>query len=760
MSIPVSATDPVSNPGSAVPPEFTGDMDWSEQGEWHWVVYPYSGANATTAVTIQPSYFVATRVRTLAADDPCSDCMPLNEYSQGPPLIKSGFQHPALRDAYANLDNGARYKLSDSGVDGEPELWAAGSWYLNYNPVTGTFFSWTWIPEVGQEMTTETVESSADSVDMVFAFDLSRWMNFTVDLPEGTRVFPMAPGTYQITQDFGCVAHNHGYPSSPACPPDRPSFHYGTDFGAPEGTKIYAAASGTVTFADIDPSNASGNSMIVIMHDGMNGGYRTEYLHWRKTFVRAGDYVVAGQVIAEVGSIGYSTGPHLHFSVIDVRTGVAIDPMIWLQSSVAPPTLVATLDSGIVANVLRWEPLIRASAERFGIPVALIAAIMTVESSGNPNVISPAGAQGLMQVMPANLARYGIPPELWLDPATNIDAGARHLAESLSSGVALEEAVARYFGFGCDVFGTCTGQYVALVWSWYAYYVALFAGDPLPLVVQTPVIESTPLGPPPTAPQQAASSTSEPAATENEAPEDPPAEESPPDTAAEEAPEPDQSSTIAEGTDEQSGETSGDSTPEPDQSESKPEETQNGPDTGQSSEPAKQDEPTQDQPAGSEDETGDQGEQSDQPPDADQGDAPLDPDESTDEPVAGDEEQSGSSETSDSGEQFVPKITGTEIKGIEDEGTEQSESDSDDAEATDEADQAPADETTGDSKLPSCEIHDAEAGDAGADEKEMGELDAPAEEEPEDQSEEDGDGDEDEDEQEESELPVCAPAES
>jgi murein DD-endopeptidase MepM/ murein hydrolase activator NlpD len=754
MTIPVAATDPVIDPGSAVPPEFSDEMDWSEQGNWQWVVYSYSGANATTPVTIQPSQFVATRVRTLAADDPCSDCMPLNEYSQGPPLIKSGLQHPALRDAYENLDNGARYKLSDSGSDGEPELWAAGSWYLNYNPITGTFFSWTWIPDTGQAMVTETVESAEDSVDMAFAFDLSRWMNFTVDLPEGTRVFPMAPGTYEITQDFGCVAHNHGYPSSPACPPDRPSFHYGTDFGAPEGTKIYAAASGTVTFANIDPSNASGNSMIVIMHDGMNAGYRTEYLHWRKTFVRAGDYVVAGQVIAEVGSIGYSTGPHLHFSVIDVRTGVAIDPMIWLQSSVAPPTLVATVDSGVVANVLRWEPLIRASAERYGIPVALIAAIMTVESSGNPNVISPAGAQGLMQVMPANLARYGIPPELWLDPATNIDAGARHLAESLSSGVALEEAVARYFGFGCDVFGTCTGQYVALVWSWYAYYVALFAGGPLPAVVQTPVIEYVSPSPPPAAPQPAASSTSEPApVTENEAPEDPPVEESPADTASEGTAEPGESSTNGEGTQEQSGETSGDSTSEPDQPESKPEETQNEPDTGQSTEPPAQDEPTQDQPAGTEDETGEPG---DQPSDADQDDSTQTPDESTDEPVADDEEQSGSSETSDSGEQFVPKITGTEIKGIEDDGTEQSESDSDDAEATDEADQAPADETTGDSKLPSCEIHDAEAGDTNADEEETDEPDAPTDDEPDDQAEEDGDGDE----QEESEQPVCAPADS
>jgi YVTN family beta-propeller protein len=294
---------------------------------------------------------------------------------------------------------------------------------------------------------------------------------------DGARVFPLAPGTFRVTQAFGCVPFDPGYAQPDFCPPDRPSFHNGIDLGADPGTIIHAAASGVVTFADIDPSNASGNSSIIIEHDRLNAGYRTEYLHWQTRYVNVGDYVVAGQPIGEVGSVGYSTGPHLHFTVRRTPSGEAIDPVAWLSESVTPVSGSQVSTSGNDGTVLQWKPLILASSAHHNVPAALIAAIIAVESSGNPTVVSPAGAQGLMQVMPDHLERYGIPEDKWLDPAANIDAGTRFLAELLSRGGPLQQAVASYFGEGCDVLGTCTGDYVAKVFAWYSHFVLVFDGE-------------------------------------------------------------------------------------------------------------------------------------------------------------------------------------------------------------------------------------------------------------------------------------------
>ncbi|HEU5433717.1 MAG TPA: M23 family metallopeptidase [Thermomicrobiales bacterium] len=145
------------------------------------------------------------------------------------------------------------------------------------------------------------------------------------------RVWPLKADSFTFTQPFGCVHQiANFYAAAPGCPPDRPVFHTGIDLSAPLGTKIYAAASGWVTHAGPDRDSGLANSQIIIQHDGVNRDYGTEYLHWQAAYVREGDYVRSGQPIAEVGSVGYSTGPHLHFSVIDFRTNERIDPMTWL----------------------------------------------------------------------------------------------------------------------------------------------------------------------------------------------------------------------------------------------------------------------------------------------------------------------------------------------------------------------------------------------------------------------------------------------
>ncbi len=87
-------------------------------------------------------------------------------------------------------------------------------------------------------------------------------------------------------------------------------WHSGTDIGAPSGTPIHAADSGTVVTASY---NSGGYGNYVILNHG--NGYTTVYGHMTSYCVSVGQTVSKGQVIGYVGSTGLSTGPHLHFEV-------------------------------------------------------------------------------------------------------------------------------------------------------------------------------------------------------------------------------------------------------------------------------------------------------------------------------------------------------------------------------------------------------------------------------------------------------------
>jgi murein DD-endopeptidase MepM/ murein hydrolase activator NlpD len=87
------------------------------------------------------------------------------------------------------------------------------------------------------------------------------------------------------------------------------AMHEGLDFLADYGMPIVAAAAGVVMFAGFHPQYGN---MIDIDH---GNDLVTRYAHASKLFVKEGDVVQRGRKIAEVGSTGRSTGPHLHFEV-------------------------------------------------------------------------------------------------------------------------------------------------------------------------------------------------------------------------------------------------------------------------------------------------------------------------------------------------------------------------------------------------------------------------------------------------------------
>lgn len=107
-----------------------------------------------------------------------------------------------------------------------------------------------------------------------------------------------------VTPVSGTITSRYGVSSS-----IRSSDHTGLDIAAKSGTDIKVVADGTVTCASY---KGSYGNIVKIDH---GNGFETWYAHTSKMYVRVGQQVKAGDVIATVGSTGNSTGPHLHFEV-------------------------------------------------------------------------------------------------------------------------------------------------------------------------------------------------------------------------------------------------------------------------------------------------------------------------------------------------------------------------------------------------------------------------------------------------------------
>ena len=101
------------------------------------------------------------------------------------------------------------------------------------------------------------------------------------------------------------------------------AFHEGLDFTANAGTVIRAAADGIVSSAERTPDYGN---IVKIDH---GSGLETRYAHASKLLVHAGERVAKGQIVAEVGSTGRSTGPHLHYEIR--LNGNALDPRKYLN---------------------------------------------------------------------------------------------------------------------------------------------------------------------------------------------------------------------------------------------------------------------------------------------------------------------------------------------------------------------------------------------------------------------------------------------
>ncbi|MEK7493983.1 MAG: peptidoglycan DD-metalloendopeptidase family protein, partial [Patescibacteria group bacterium] len=135
-------------------------------------------------------------------------------------------------------------------------------------------------------------------------------------LPVGSGILKWPIDDVRITQGYGKPNWKAAY-----------DFHNGIDIGAPTGTPVRASLSGKVIGVGNNGKYAYGK-WVSIDHGNMN--ITTLYGHLSLQKVSVGQNVVTGDIIGYVGSTGYSTGPHLHFTVF------ASESYMLLNSSSVP----------------------------------------------------------------------------------------------------------------------------------------------------------------------------------------------------------------------------------------------------------------------------------------------------------------------------------------------------------------------------------------------------------------------------------------
>jgi murein DD-endopeptidase MepM/ murein hydrolase activator NlpD len=162
-----------------------------------------------------------------------------------------------------------------------------------------------------QQMLAEIARTLDDRADKLGVLD-SLLMDDRLARKTVPTTMPIATGYY---------SSNYGYRVDPIT--GRSTFHTGVDLIAPPGTPVLAAAGGVVSAAGFIPEYGL---IVDIDHDN---GLTSRYAHLSKSLVKVGDVVLKGQPVAQVGSTGRSTGPHLHFEVRE--KGIPLNPNKFLS---------------------------------------------------------------------------------------------------------------------------------------------------------------------------------------------------------------------------------------------------------------------------------------------------------------------------------------------------------------------------------------------------------------------------------------------
>lgn len=146
--------------------------------------------------------------------------------------------------------------------------------------------------------------------------DFERSLN---QVEEAHNIFKYLPTLWPA--DSKGVSSNFGKRNDPVYSGNAE--HKGVDIAGSIGQPVYASADGIVEF--VGEKGGYGNA-IMISH---GNGYQTLYGHLSKASVKTGQAMEKGDTIGKIGSTGKSTGPHLHFEIIE--TGTEINPISFLK---------------------------------------------------------------------------------------------------------------------------------------------------------------------------------------------------------------------------------------------------------------------------------------------------------------------------------------------------------------------------------------------------------------------------------------------
>lgn len=157
------------------------------------------------------------------------------------------------------------------------------------------------------------ISEDVDNLLRLSNFEQERYQEIYTLLQDKRELLDHTPS---IMPTRGYMSRGFGYKNDPFT--GFRQFHSGLDIANKTGTAILAAADGKVVSVR---SNGGLGKMIVIDH---GFGYKTRYGHLKSYKIKVGQKVKRGDIIAEMGNTGYSTGPHLHYEVL--KNGKAVNP--------------------------------------------------------------------------------------------------------------------------------------------------------------------------------------------------------------------------------------------------------------------------------------------------------------------------------------------------------------------------------------------------------------------------------------------------
>ena len=173
-------------------------------------------------------------------------------------------------------------------------------------------------------------EFEVDFTDMDLAGELGRFEARLSDREQQLQILESLLSNRKLEEqswlsgqpvEKGWISSHYGKRTDPFT--GKQAMHNGIDFAGKEGSNVLAVAAGVVTWSG---SKSGYGAMVEISH---GDGFVTRYGHNKRNLVEPGDVVRKGEVIAEMGSSGRSTGAHVHYEVF--KHGRSVDPASYVR---------------------------------------------------------------------------------------------------------------------------------------------------------------------------------------------------------------------------------------------------------------------------------------------------------------------------------------------------------------------------------------------------------------------------------------------